>query len=137
MTTEVYRKPGIGAKLSDMAAGASDQARAAWREAMTWSFYQWTVLALLTATFILVALSYGGIRAELAALKSDGAPASVSSALDQRVTEMSATLTQSIADLKAGLEAKLADIGAKLDAKSPAAKPAAPTPKPAPRPRAQ
>ena len=27
MTTEVYRKPGLGAKLADMMAGARDQAR--------------------------------------------------------------------------------------------------------------
>ena len=74
MTTEVYRKPGLGAKRADVMAGARDQARTALREAMTWSFYQWTVLALLTAIFILVALSYGGIRAELGALKSERGP---------------------------------------------------------------
>ena len=140
MTTEVYRKPGIGAKLSDLAASAGDQARAALRDSMTWSFYQWTVLALLTAIFILVALSYGGIRAELAALKNEQGPASVSADLDKRLTDMSASLTQSVTELKAGLDAKLAEFSAKLDAKSPAPKPAAapaPAPKPAPRPRAQ
>jgi hypothetical protein len=136
MTTEVYRKPGLGAKLADLAAGARDQARMALREAMTWSFYQWTVLALVTAIFILVALSYGGIRAELAALKNERGleAASAGADLDKRITDMGATLKQSMTEMKADLD----KIGAKLDAKSQAApKPAAPAPKPAQKPRAQ
>lgn len=139
MTTEVYRKPGLGAKLADMTAGARDSARAALRETMAWSAYQWTVLALLTAIFILVALSYGGIRAELAALRSERGPdpVSVSTDLDKRITEMGSALTQSMTEMKAGLEASLAKISAKLDAKGQAPKPAAPAPapKPAPKPR--
>jgi hypothetical protein len=136
MTTEVYRKPGLGAKLADVMAGARDQARTALREAMTWSFYQWTVLALLTAIFILVALSYGGIRGELGALKSERGPEAGAADLDKRLTDMNATLMQSITETKANLD----KINAKLDAKSQAApKPPAPAqaPKPAQKPRAQ
>jgi hypothetical protein len=63
----------LKAKLADFTAGARDMAHGALNEAMAWSAYQWTVLALLTAIFILVALSYGGIRTELAALKQERA----------------------------------------------------------------
>jgi hypothetical protein len=71
MTEEAYThgRLGLRARLSDWTGGARDMARAALKEAMTWDAYKWTVLALMTATFLLVALSYGGIRAELAALK--------------------------------------------------------------------
>ena len=82
MTHEAYtdQPRGFGAKAKDLTAGAREVGRSALKEAMTWTAYQWTVLALLTATFLLVALSYGGIRAELAALKqaNGGAPRRIS-----------------------------------------------------------
>lgn len=134
-TTEAYRKPGLGAKLSDLAASVGDQARAALREAMTWSLYRWTVLALLTATFILVALSYGGIRAELAALKQERSAAGAGGELERRIAEMNAALTKSIGDLKADLDASLAKIGARPEAKTPAPAPTPAPPVPKPRPR--
>src|SRR6185312_6346821 len=73
MTDEAYTEQprGFGAKAKDLTSGAGEVWRSALKEAMTWTAYQWTVLALLTSTFLLVALSYGGIRAELAALKQD------------------------------------------------------------------
>lgn len=147
MTDEVYvdSRAGLAGKARDLAAGAKDALRAALREAMAWDFYKWTVLALMTATFILIALSYGGIRAELAALKeergnsADGA-ASVNAAIDKQMADMKAALQQSLTDMKAGLDASVAKINAKLDAKtSQPPKPAAPAvgPKPAVKPKPQ
>jgi hypothetical protein len=116
-------------------------AHAALKEAMAWSGYQWTVLALLTATFLLVALSYGGIRAELAALKdargnSDSAT-NIGVVLDKQMTDLKAGLTQSMSDMKTGLDASIAKISAKLDARSAVPKPPAPAPKPAAKPKPQ
>jgi hypothetical protein len=114
--------------------------RAALKEAMAWDAYQWTVLALLTATFLLVALSYGGIRAELAALKQDRGVSDllgVNAEIVKQMSDMKAGLTQDISDLKTGLGGDIAKIGAKLDARSQQPKPAAPAPKPVAKPRPQ
>jgi hypothetical protein len=143
MTDEAYtgQAHGLKGKLADLAAGAKDMAHAALKEAMAWSGYQWTVLALLTATFLLVALSYGGIRAELAALKdargnSDSAT-NIGTVLDKQMADLKAGLTQSMGDMKTGLDASIAKINAKLDARSAVPKPPAPAPKPAAKPKAQ
>jgi hypothetical protein len=141
MTDEAFTddRRGLAAKAWDLTAGARETARAASKEAMTWNAYQWTVLALLTATFVLVALSYGGIRAELAALRqvqggvSAQDLAAARTELGGKITDMQSSLTQAIADMKTGLGESVAKIGAKIDAKPKAA----PTPKPAPRPRPQ
>lgn len=145
MTDEVYthERPGLRARLSDLTGGARDMARAALKEAMAWDAYQWTVLALLTATFLLVALSYGGIRAELAALKqdrgvSDPDLARIGAEIGQQMSDVKAGLTQDISDLKTGLSGDIAKIGAKLDARSQqprAAPPVPPVPKPVAKPR--
>ena len=113
MTDEAYtgEQAGLKAKLADLTAGARDTVHAALKEAMTWNAYQWTVLALLTATFVLVALSYGGIRAELAALREargssgDGA-ASISADLDKQMSDLKSGLSQSLTDMKTGLDAE-------------------------------
>jgi hypothetical protein len=131
-----HERPRFKAKLDDWTSGAREMVRAAMREATTWSAYQWTVLALLTAIFVLVALSYGGIRSELAALKNERGSAVPDQAafgaeIDKRISEMQGSLAQSIADVKAGFDAGLAKISAKLD-KVQAPKPAAPAPAPAP-----
>lgn len=141
MTDEAFTddRRGLAAKAWDLTAGARETARAASKEAMTWNAYQWTVLALLTATFVLVALSYGGIRAELAALRqvqggvSAQDLATARTELGGKITDMQSSLTQAIADMKTGLGESVAKIGAKIDAKPKAA----PAPKPAPRPRPQ
>ena len=107
---------------------------------MTWSAYQWTVLALLTATFLLVALSYGGIRAELAALKQSESGSSaqdlaaIRTELSTKLTDMQSNLTQSMTDVKTRLTESMTKLGAKLDARS---QPKPPAPKPAARPRPQ
>jgi hypothetical protein len=139
--TSVYTQTrrGIGARLGDAAAGARDMARAALQEAMRWDAYRWTVLALLTATFILVALSYGGIRAELASLKEQRGvagsdPATISAESAKQISDLQAVLVQAISEAKSGLSGDIAKIGTKLDARS-QPKPAAPPPKPAARPR--
>jgi hypothetical protein len=142
MTGEVYvdQRTGLAGKLQDLGAGTKDVVRAAVKEALAWDFYKWTVLALLVATFILVALSYGGIRADLAALKQQAAPADdgarAAAEIDKQMADMKAALTQSMSEMKSGLDASLAKISAKLDARS-QPKPAAPAPKPAARPRPQ
>jgi hypothetical protein len=139
--TSVYTQTrrGIGARLGDAAAGARDMARAALQEAMRWDAYRWTVLALLTATFILVALSYGGIRAELASLKEQRGvagsdPATISAESAKQISDLQAVLVQVISEAKSELSGDIAKIGTKLDARS-QPKPAAPAPKPAARPR--
>jgi F0F1-type ATP synthase membrane subunit a len=141
MTNDVYMdaRGGIGGKMRDMAGGVMDMVRAAAKEAMTWDFYKWTVLAIAIATFLLIALSYGGIRAELAALKQPSAPTDSSArdaAIDKQMADMKAALMQSMAEMKSGLSADIARLGSKIDARS-QPKPVAPAPKPAARPRPQ
>jgi hypothetical protein len=146
MTDEAYtdQPRGFGAKAKDAAAGAGEVARSALKEAMTWTAYQWTVLALLTATFLLVALSYGGIRSELAALKQDQGGSSTGAQdlaafrteMSTKIGDMQSGLTQAMTDMKTGLSESITKIGAKLDARS-QPKPNPPAPKPPARPRAQ
>jgi hypothetical protein len=137
MTDEVYAhgRQGLAARLSDLTGGARDMTRAALKEAMTWDAYKWTVLALVTATFLLVALSYGGIRAELAALKQDRGTSGIDAEIAKQMADLKASRTQEISDLKAGLDGDLAKISAKLDARSQPK--AAPAPKPAVKPKPQ
>ena len=137
MTDETYtdQQRGLTAKLRDLTGGASDMARAALQEAMTWDAYKWTVLALLTATFLLVALSYGGIRAELAALKENRGTsaegmAAINTEIGKQMSDLKAGLMQTMSDMKSGLDGDIAKITAKLDARS-QPKPAALAPKPA------
>jgi hypothetical protein len=138
MTETVFtpERRGIAAWFGDALAGAKDMARAGLSEALTWDLYKWTVLALMTATFILVALSYGGIRSELAVLKQERAaapdPAAGNAEIAKQISDLQAALTQAIADVKTGLSAEIGKINTKLDAK-----PKAPAPAPRPRPRPQ
>lgn len=143
MTSEVYTQSrrGIGARLGDAAAGARDMARAGLQEAMRWDAYQWTVLALLTAILILVALAYGGVRTELAALKAERGAAATDPAITtaetaKQISDLQAVLVQAISEAKSGLSADIAKIGTKLDARS-QPKPPAPAQRPSARPRAQ
>ncbi len=143
MTDEAYTEQpqGFGAKAKDLASGASEVCRSALKEAMTWTAYQWTVLALLTATFLLVALSYGGIRAELAALKQDqgGVSAQDLAALrtdmTAKLSEIQSSLAQTMTEMKSGISDSVAKMSAKIERSQP--KPTAPAPKPAPKPRPQ
>jgi hypothetical protein len=137
MTDEAFRdeQHSFKAKLADLTAGAKDMAHGALQEAMAWTAYQWTVLALLTAIFILVALSYGGIRTELAGLKQERAApgddlARIESQIGQQMSDLKSSLMQAIT----GLDDKITKIGAKFDARS-APKPVAPAPKPAAKPK--
>jgi hypothetical protein len=142
MTDEVYTQTRgvLASKMNDLVDGAKDMLGAGLREAMAWDFYKWTVLALMTATFLLVALSYGGIRAELAVLKeargtASDSIASIGTDLDRQIADLKASLTQSITNVKTGLDASLAKISAKLDATKP--QPAQPAAKPAAKPKRQ
>jgi hypothetical protein len=143
MTQDAFTddRRGFAAKAWDYTAGARETARSASKEAMTWSAYQWTVLALLTATFILVALSYGGIRTELAALRENQGGsaardlAAFRTEMGSKISDMQSSLTQTMTDMKTGLSESIAKLGAKVDARSQPK--AAPSPKPAPKPRPQ
>jgi hypothetical protein len=131
-------KRGLQDRLRDLGGAMRDIGGAALRETFTWSAYQWTVLALLTAIFLLIALSYGGIRSELAALKENagaGAPAPAEPDLSKRMSELESSLGQALTEMKSGLAADLSAIGAKLDALRQAPKAAAPKPQPKPRPQ--
>src|SRR5262245_65651239 len=89
-------KRGFQDRLRDLGGALRDIGGAALREALNWSAYQWTVLALLTAIFLLIALSYGGIRAELAALRENGggvgAPAPAGAGLEERMAGQESSL---------------------------------------------
>src|SRR5262245_8670100 len=138
---ETGAKRRLNDRLRDLGGAVQDIGGAALRETFSWSAYQWTVLALLTAIFLLIALSYGGIRAELAALKRNagiaGAPAPTEADLSKRMSDLESSLGQTLTKMKSGLTADLAAIGAKLDALRQAPKAAAPAPKPPPKPRTQ
>jgi hypothetical protein len=137
---ETGAKRGFKDRLRDLGGAVRDIGGAALRETFSWSAYQWTVLALLTAIFLLIALSYGGIRAELAALKGTGnvgEPAPAEADLNKRMSELESSLGQALTEMKSGLAADLAAIGAKLDALRQAPKAAAPAPKPQQKPRPQ
>ena len=144
MTHEAFtdERHGLRAKLADIGDGARDMGHAGVKEALAWTAYQWTVLALLTAIFVLVALSYGGIRIELAALKQERAApgddlARIESQTGQQISDMKLGLTQALADMKAEIDGTLAKISAKLEAKRQPPKPALPLPKPAAQPKPQ
>ncbi len=141
MTHEAFtnERRGLRAKLADIGDGARDMSHAAVKEALAWTAYQWTVLALLTAIFVLVALSYGGIRTELAALKQERAlnQTNLNTENAKQVSDMQAALMQAMSEMKSEIESSIAKIGAKLDARSAAPKPAAPAPKPAAKPKPQ
>jgi hypothetical protein len=132
-------KQGFQGKVRDLGGAVRDLGGAALRETFNWSAYQWTVLALLTAIFLLIALSYGGIRAELAALKGNAggvsAPAPAEADISKRMSELESSLGQALTEMKSGLAADLNAIGAKLDALARAPKAAAPAPKPKPKPQ--
>jgi hypothetical protein len=139
MTDQAFgnEQHGLRAKLADFTAGARDMAHGGLNEAMAWSAYQWTVLALLTAIFILVALSYGGIRTEMAALKQErAAPSEGLAGIESKIGEQMSGLKSGVMEALTGLDDKITKIGAKLDARS-APKPAAPAPKPAAKPKPQ
>jgi len=136
-------EPGFAAKLKDFAGVARDVGQAALRETLTWSTYQWTVLALLAAIFLLVALSYGGVRAQLAALKqnagaSTGDRTAIEAELGKQMADLKAGVSQALADTKSALEADIAKMGAKLETRREPSQPAASAaPKPPAKPKPQ
>jgi hypothetical protein len=128
---------GVASKLREFAGTAKDVGHAALRETLTWSTYQWTVLALLTAIFLLVALSYGGIRAELSTLKqnagsSTGDRTAIQSELGKQMADLKASLSQALADTKSALEADIAKMGTKLETRKEPSQPVAPAASPKP-----
>jgi hypothetical protein len=133
---------GLAAKLRDFAGVARDVGHAALRETLTWSTYQWTVLALLAAIFLLVALSYGGIRAELAAFKQNAGSSTEDrtaiAELGKQMADLKAGVSQALADTKSALEAEITKMGTKLETRKEPSQPAAPAaPKPPAKPKPQ
>jgi hypothetical protein len=132
---------GLSARLREFGGAARDMSHAALRETLSWSAYQWTVLALLTAIFLLIALSYGGIRTELAALRQNAGTgedrAAIEAELGKQMSDVKSGLDQALADMKSALAADLAALGAKLDALRQAPKQASPAQKPQAKPRPQ
>jgi len=128
MTDEAYANV-----RQNLTARARELTNAAWNETATWDAFKWTLIALLCANFLLIALLYGGIKSEIADLKEDrGAAdlASVSAELGKQMTDMKAGLTQAMSDMQSGFRDDVAKISAKLD--KPAPKPVIQqTPKPA------
>jgi hypothetical protein len=123
----------FSAKLRDFGGIARDISHSALRETLSWSAYQWTVLALLTAIFLLVALSYGGIRAELAVLKQNAGASTedrtaIEAELGKQTSELKSGLTQALADMKSALQADIAAMRTKLDALRQAPRPSGPKP---------
>lgn len=117
MTDEAYTNV-----RQNLTARARDLTNAAWKEAVTWDAFKWTLVALLAANFLLVALLYGGIRSEIAELKEDRSAvdlASLRAEIGKQMTDMKAGLTQAISAMQSGLRDDVAKISAKLDKQSP------------------
>jgi hypothetical protein len=103
----------------------------------TWDVFKWIVVVLL-ALNLLVLLSLGGLRSEIAGLKEErGASAQDLATLSKELADTRAALTQAIANMRSGLHDDIVKINAKLDARAaPPPKPAAqPAQKPAAKPR--
>lgn len=134
MTDEAYTSV-----RQNLTARARDLTNAAWKEATTWDAFKWTLVALLAANFLLVALLYGGIKSEIADLKEDrGASdmANVRAEIGKQMTDMKVGLTQAMSDMQSGFRDDVAKISAKLDKLS--LKPSVQqAPKPAAKPRRQ
>lgn len=135
---------GVASKLREFAGTARDVGHAALRETLTWSTYQWTVLALLVAIFLLVALSYGGIRAELSALKQNAGSSTedrtaIESELGKQMADLKAGLSQALADTRSALQAEIAKMGTKPETRKEPPQPLAPSaaPKPPAKPKPQ
>lgn len=135
---------GVASKLREFAGTARDVGHAALRETLTWSTYQWTVLALLVAIFLLVALSYGGIRAELSALKQNAGSSTedrtaIESELGKQMADLKAGLSQALADTRSALQTEIAKMGTKLETRKEPPQQVAPAaaPKPLAKPKPQ
>ena len=122
-------------------ARAMDMSRVALKEAMAWDLFKWVVIALLTATILLLALLVGGIRSDIAELKQNRGPnAEDMAAIGKQIADAKAGLTQAISEMQSGLRDDVAKISAKLDARvqqppKPAAPPVAPKPAAKPKPQ--
>jgi hypothetical protein len=101
----------------------------------TWDVFRWVVIALLALNLLLL-LSSGGIKSEIAALKDERkADAEQIARLTKDIADARASLTQAISDMRSGLQSDIAKVNTKLDVRvQPAPKPSPPpsaTPKPA------
>src|SRR6188472_2052184 len=108
------------------AAKAADFSRAVLKivseDVRTWDVFRWLVIVLLALNLLLL-LSLGGIKSEIAALKQDR------SAAAKEIADTRAALTQAISDMRSALQSDIAKVNTKIDTRM---QQAAPKPSPPP-----
>ena len=127
------------------AAKAADFSRAVLKivseDVRTWDVFRWLVIVFLGLNLLLL-LSLGGIKSEIAALKQDrSASAEEVARATKEIADTRAALTQAISDMRSALQSDIAKVNTKIDARiqQVAPKPSPPpstAPKPG-KPRAQ
>jgi cell division protein FtsB len=115
------------------AAKAADFSRAILKivseDVRTWDVFRWLVIVLLALNLLLL-LSLGGIKSEIAALKQDRSAAAEEVARATKETaDTRAALTQSISDMRSALQSDIAKVNTKIDTRI---QQAAPKPSPPP-----
>jgi methyl-accepting chemotaxis protein len=91
-------------------------------DVQTWDVFRWVVIVLLALNLLLL-LSLGGIRSEIAALRQDRSAAAeeVARAAEEvaraakEIADTRAALTQSISNMRSGLKSDIAKVNTKLD----------------------
>ena len=115
------------------AAKAADFSRAVLKivseDVRTWDVFRWVVIVLLALNLLLL-LSLGGIKSEIAALKQDRSAAAQEVArATKEIADTRAALTQAISDMRSALQSDIAKVNTKIDTRI---QQAAPKPSPPP-----
>ena len=115
------------------AAKAADFSRAVLKivseDVRTWDVFRWLVIVLLALNLLLL-LSLGGIKSEIAALKQDRSAAAEEVArATKEIADTRAALTQAISDMRSALQSDIAKVNTKIDTRI---QQAAPKPSPPP-----
>jgi len=115
------------------AAKAADFSRAVLKivseDVRTWDVFRWLVIVLLALNLLLL-LSLGGIKSEIAALKQDRSAAAAEVArATKEIADTRAALTQAISDMRSALQSDIAKVNTKIDTRM---QQAAPKPSPPP-----
>jgi hypothetical protein len=101
------------------AAKAADFSRAVLKivseDVRTWDVFRWVVIVLLALNLLLL-LSLGGIKSEIATLKLDRSAAAEEVArATKEIADTRAALTQSISDMRSALQSDIAKVNTKID----------------------
>ena len=115
------------------AAKAADFSRAVLKivseDVRTWDVFRWLVIVLLALNLLLL-LSLGGIKSEIATLKQDRSAATEEAArATKEIADTRAALTQAISDMRSALQSDIAKVNTKIDTRMQQA-----VPKPSPPP---